>query len=131
MPPPNDDDPVRPCPTDLFEALARFAAEYPAIAPYVAEIPKAAFQNGNKAIAKKAITRMYELINGAAKTWKAWVNPALRPASTADADSAGPGTWQYRVDFSQQGQLTVTRSIVTPGGGNDSSKLPPWPDSGL
>jgi hypothetical protein len=111
----------------LFEALARFTAEYSAIQPYLADIPKAAFQGGNKAIAQKAIARMYELINGAAKTWKAWANPALEQSRVATADPSGPGIWQYRVDFSQDKQLTVTRSIVKAASGNNASNLPPWP----
>jgi len=129
-----DEDPTRPPPADLFEALARFAFEYPQIAPALADVPAAAFKSGNKAVAKRALQRFASLAEGVAVTWPTWRNPgllghraALRQARAAAAAAAGlPGQhWTYQLDFSgiRDGKLKVTRSIE-----GSPSVYPPWAD---
>ncbi|HEU0097437.1 MAG TPA: hypothetical protein VFQ67_01555 [Allosphingosinicella sp.] len=121
-----DGDPPRPAPADLFEALARFAFEYPQIAPYLEQVPAAAFSGGNAQLARTALERMEYLIEGAVQTWPAWINPALRqsPPAVALAELPPPvdrAVWDYVVDFSGLPNLRVTRSL------RDGQALPPWP----
>ncbi len=122
------DDPPRPPPADLFEALARFTFEYPQIAPHLATVPDAAFSGGNATVARKALERTNALIEGVAQTWAEWIHPASRGAADARrrgrADDApiSVAAWHYTVDFSQLPNLKVTRSV------ENSTALPPWPD---
>ncbi|KIZ47290.1 hypothetical protein OO17_05165 [Rhodopseudomonas palustris] len=124
------DDPPRPPPADLFEALARFAFEYPQISPHLAEVPAAAFDGADPVVPRKALQRFDELIGGVALTWASWIAGHLgaratrltkrlqRATTTASVPRA---TWRYVVDFSTRPDLTVTRSI------DESGTLPPWP----
>lgn len=125
------DDPPRPPPKDLFEALARFAFEFPQIAPYLATVPAAAFDGADPTVPRKALQRFDELIAGMASTWGAWVTShlaaraaKLRKRLQRLTGAGGPAraSWRYIVDFSKQPDLGVTRSI------DDSTMLPPWPD---
>jgi hypothetical protein len=129
----DDDDPTRPPPANLFEALARFAFEYPQMAPALADVPAAAFGSGNKAVAERALQRFASLVAGVETTWRTWANPALqslrararhlRAAAAATADLPGQH-WSYEFDFSdiRDGKLKVTRSI------QGSDAYPPWVD---
>ena len=110
-------DPPRPDPADLFEALARFTFEYPEIEPYLARVPAAAFFGGDATVARRALKRMDALIAGAVLTSPTWVNPALRsPAPSALASKTPPlvdrATWSYVVDSGQLPALRVTRSMA-------------------
>ena len=125
------DDPPRPAPKDLFEALARFVFEFPQIAPYLAKVPAAAFDGADPIVPRKALQRFDELIAGVASTWGAWVTShlAARAAKLRKRLQrlTGPGgpartSWRYVVDFSTKPNLTVTRSI------EGLATLPPWPD---
>ena len=125
------DDPPRPAPKDLFEALARFAFEFPQIAPHLAKVPAAAFDGADPTVPRKALQRFDELIAGVASTWGAWVTNhlAARAAKLRKRLQrlTGPGgparaSWRYVVDFSTHPNLTVTRSI------DGLTTLPPWPD---
>lgn len=87
----------------LLEALARFTFEYPGIAPdpdRPADDPDAA---------RRALARMEALV---AEVAGAWPNRA-RPTPD-EADRADPATWTYRIDFSPQPALGVTRMPGAP-----------------
>ena len=118
-------DPPRPAPKDLFEALARFTFEYPQIAPYLAKVPAAAFQGQGVEVAKKALERFGDLVEGVATTWAAW----YRRGETRFARAFAGGnpnlpqeTWSYVVDFQKRPDLLVSRAI------QGSPSLPPWPE---
>ncbi|WP_066720608.1 hypothetical protein [Sphingomonas pituitosa] len=119
------DDPPRPDPADLFEALARFSFEYPQIEPYLAAVPAAAFSGGDAKVARKALERLDTLIAGAVLRWASWINPALVPPTARGSygDPLPPvdrATWAYTVDFSQWPNLVVARMPI-------GIALPPWP----
>lgn len=124
---------TRPAPVDLFEALARFAYEYPAIQPYLEDIPDAAFQSTNVPVATAALARMYELVEGVAGQWSNWQNPALRRGSTAlraftgDAAQAGIQVidQRYKIICAEDGQtITITGLSYASAQSSNLSDLP-------
>ncbi len=118
---------TRPPPAHLFEALARFVAEYPEIEPKLELIEKAAFEDGDAGEARQWLADVLELVDGAAKTWAHWSASAGAFASAAAAagDAAGPPrhAWRYAVrvpDEARPGAVVVTRSA-------DPGTTAPWP----
>lgn len=91
----------RPEPSDLFEALARFAAEYPQLKPFVDDLP----EDGPDSVV--AVQEFSDLIGGAALKWPEWKPPTPGP-STPDTDS---DVWSFRIEnIEGQDKLQVTRS---------------------
>ena len=118
-----DQDPARPAPRDLFEALARFIFEFPQIAPYLAKVPQAAFAGRDVAVALKALERFAGLVDGIETTWATWYHQATPKAFLAAGGNPNlpQETWSYVVDFQRRPDLLVTRTI------QGSASLPPWP----
>lgn len=125
------DDPPRPPPNNLFEALARFSFEYPQLAPFLAQVPAAAFDGAPPDAPRKALQRFDALVGGAASTWAAWVQDpkqaraeqlAARLLRSDGAEGVPRATWRYLIDFSSQPDLKVTRAID-----QTTTTLPPWP----
>ncbi len=94
-------------PADLFEALARFVSEYPAIKTQLDTIVKCAFSvdASDCETAQYTLTAILDLVNGVATTWKPWVE--LRDLLPAAA--IAEQTWQYRAVWDENSK-TLTLS---------------------
>jgi hypothetical protein len=112
---PNGED--RPEPADRFEALARFAHEYAAVAAHFPAIRAAVDDPGQRPVALAAIRRFRDLVWGAALKWRL---PLARRARVGGLEQI---IERYRVTEEDAGRrLIVTRFERERDGG-----WPEWP----
>ncbi len=112
-------DEERPLPLCLFEALARFSAEYSAIASHFDAVVEAAESGGDEKIAQAVIRRFTELVKGVALLW----SQPLCKTEQADADVPEPVINVYRItEHDQQEEIVVRRYQRKEAGG-----WPEWP----
>lgn len=94
----------RPPPADLFEALARYAFEYPQLAPDIK-----ALADGGTPRSNEALKDFSELVSGVAAAWPGWVPPATNFLPVADDDTTHE-QWDYAIDHTSDGTLTASAS---------------------
>jgi hypothetical protein len=94
----------RPLPTDLFDGLARYAFEYPQLAPYIR-----ALADGGLPQSTDALKNFSELVTGVAKTWTKWIPPVANFQPLANEDTTHE-LWSYAIDHDPDGTLTAVAS---------------------
>jgi hypothetical protein len=94
----------RPPPSDLFDALARYAFEYPQLVPYIQ-----ALANGGSPQSTDALKNFSDLVTGVAGAWSAWIPPAPSFQPLANNDTTHE-QWDYAIDHDPDGALSVSAS---------------------
>ncbi|MEN8174980.1 MAG: hypothetical protein ABFS23_04415, partial [Pseudomonadota bacterium] len=100
---------------DLFDWLALFIAEYPGLEG----------QLKNPDENETAIARLAYLVEGAANTWEAWVNPQAL-AGSAVAATAALEEYEYRYLVDERLQENEIRVHWIPVGNNGLAPVFPW-----
>ncbi len=103
----------RPPPADLFDALARYAFEYPQLAPDIK-----ALADGGTPHSTDALKYFSELVSGVAGAWPGWIPPVPNFLALAGEDTTHE-QWDYAIDHAPDGTLTASasgsrRSVVWP-----------------
>lgn len=109
----------RPLPTDLFDALARFAFEYPQLEPLLGQ-----FASDPSTRAIQALRDFLDIVSGVALTWADWTGPesaiaALATQASVDSDQE---LWQFRIDSGEDDDRLIVRATTT-----RRDELPPLP----
>lgn len=107
----------RDLPSDLFDALGRWAFEYPQLLPYINSI-----ETGSPD-AIQAIMDFNDLVIGVAETWPKWVAPNPQRGGFAKATKDGSlEVWHFAIqDVENSENLEITATWTR------GSDAPPWP----
>ena len=111
-------DEERPLPLCLLEALARFSAEYGAIASHFDAVQEAAEKGEDDKIAQAVIRRFTELVKGVALLWP----QPLCEGVQDDADAPEPVIDTYQITGEDTEEEIVVRRYQ-----RDASAWPQWP----